>query len=378
VSETEPTSTVAGWYDDGSGRQRYWNGDAWTEHFADTYSARAATSVRSRRLQELWGRWTSRERWVAVGSAAGTVLGIVGLILPIAVADRGASVDTVGVDSQLGEDGGLVAADASALEPVSSGLSASAAGLTASTWPQTVWAVPIDAPWDELFALDVCRLTSDGNYNEADTEAADAWIERHGVPSTPHRVYADISNTAGSGSITISAIRPQGTLTPAPDRVWVTQNQCGGRGDCSELIDARIALGADPVAVFGDPPTIDSCGSGSVSDIVAQPGDPVVFDVAPGQYRPLYITWTQTEDFSGRFVATVTAGGETSTIDLSPGNVDITSLAVNGRATLSIGDGNFEGFVCDPDGNAEAAARVAGNSTSPCTLTEWLAMIGKG
>jgi Protein of unknown function (DUF2510) len=25
----------AGWYDDGSGRQRYWNGSAWTDHFAD-------------------------------------------------------------------------------------------------------------------------------------------------------------------------------------------------------------------------------------------------------------------------------------------------------------------------------------------------------
>lgn len=28
-------STPAGWYDDGSGRQRWWNGVAWTDHFAD-------------------------------------------------------------------------------------------------------------------------------------------------------------------------------------------------------------------------------------------------------------------------------------------------------------------------------------------------------
>ncbi|WP_061964350.1 DUF2510 domain-containing protein [Demequina aurantiaca] len=27
----------ANWYDDGSGRLRYWDGQAWTEHFADTY-----------------------------------------------------------------------------------------------------------------------------------------------------------------------------------------------------------------------------------------------------------------------------------------------------------------------------------------------------
>ncbi|WP_062208150.1 DUF2510 domain-containing protein [Demequina oxidasica] len=29
--------TPANWYDDGSGRLRYWDGQAWTEHFADTY-----------------------------------------------------------------------------------------------------------------------------------------------------------------------------------------------------------------------------------------------------------------------------------------------------------------------------------------------------
>ena len=27
-------TTPAGWYDDGSGRQRWWDGTQWTEHFA--------------------------------------------------------------------------------------------------------------------------------------------------------------------------------------------------------------------------------------------------------------------------------------------------------------------------------------------------------
>ncbi|MGB3373679.1 MAG: DUF2510 domain-containing protein, partial [Microbacterium sp.] len=27
-------STPAGWYDDGSGRQRWWDGQQWTENFA--------------------------------------------------------------------------------------------------------------------------------------------------------------------------------------------------------------------------------------------------------------------------------------------------------------------------------------------------------
>ncbi|WP_234996522.1 DUF2510 domain-containing protein [Demequina sp. NBRC 110054] len=31
-------ATPAGWYDDGSGRQRYWDGQAWTEHYADEYA----------------------------------------------------------------------------------------------------------------------------------------------------------------------------------------------------------------------------------------------------------------------------------------------------------------------------------------------------
>ena len=31
-----PAAAPAGWYDDGSGRQRYWDGAAWTEHFAPT------------------------------------------------------------------------------------------------------------------------------------------------------------------------------------------------------------------------------------------------------------------------------------------------------------------------------------------------------
>ncbi|WP_309102515.1 DUF2510 domain-containing protein [Microbacterium sp.] len=38
-------TTPAGWYDDGSGRQRWWDGQQWTEHFAPEAEAPAATDA---------------------------------------------------------------------------------------------------------------------------------------------------------------------------------------------------------------------------------------------------------------------------------------------------------------------------------------------
>lgn len=37
-------STPAGWYDDGSGRQRWWDGQLWTDHYADQQPAASATA----------------------------------------------------------------------------------------------------------------------------------------------------------------------------------------------------------------------------------------------------------------------------------------------------------------------------------------------
>lgn len=39
------STTPAGWYDDGSGRQRWWDGEQWTEHFAPETSAAAESAV---------------------------------------------------------------------------------------------------------------------------------------------------------------------------------------------------------------------------------------------------------------------------------------------------------------------------------------------
>lgn len=39
------TNAAAGWYDDGSGRQRWWDGSQWTEHFADQQTPSPSTAV---------------------------------------------------------------------------------------------------------------------------------------------------------------------------------------------------------------------------------------------------------------------------------------------------------------------------------------------
>lgn len=39
------SNVAAGWYDDGSGRQRWWDGTAWTEHYADQQPAESSTTA---------------------------------------------------------------------------------------------------------------------------------------------------------------------------------------------------------------------------------------------------------------------------------------------------------------------------------------------
>lgn len=56
------SDTAPGWYDDGSGRLRYWDGANWTEHTAERYAPPAPASG----PRPAAGRWV----WVSAGVAA--------------------------------------------------------------------------------------------------------------------------------------------------------------------------------------------------------------------------------------------------------------------------------------------------------------------
>lgn len=45
MSDETPTQPPPGWYNDGSGRQRWWDGNAWTEHFAPNSSPKKGHSA---------------------------------------------------------------------------------------------------------------------------------------------------------------------------------------------------------------------------------------------------------------------------------------------------------------------------------------------
>jgi hypothetical protein len=71
VADGENAPAVAGWYDDGSGRLRYWGGAAWTDLFADTLP----TPVTQPRRRVLWP-------WLVAGG--GVLLSAIIVVLVLA------------------------------------------------------------------------------------------------------------------------------------------------------------------------------------------------------------------------------------------------------------------------------------------------------
>lgn len=69
-------ATPAGWYDDGSGRQRYWDGADWTDQYADPAPAAPAAPAAPS------GGGSKTGLWIGIGVGA---LAVVGLIAAFAV-----------------------------------------------------------------------------------------------------------------------------------------------------------------------------------------------------------------------------------------------------------------------------------------------------
>ncbi|QNO36632.1 hypothetical protein H4J02_08975 [Protaetiibacter sp. SSC-01] len=327
-------------------------------------------SAQSPQRKSFLSRFT-KPQLIAAGSIAGTIIGVVSIVVPLAVAasTTTSSTDTVAVTSPGASEGegdgdgsgAAGAASAPLLEPIAGGVGTNALGINvdrslASGFDE--YAVPIDAPWEELWSYQ----------QNPDSHCTDsrqlAWLQEHGTVIPPNFVTASITNTATSGSeIVVSDIRAQGQLTPpTTDTVRVGYYTCSGGGD--DGIFAHLRLGVDPIAVYDDCYTIGSCFSSDPVPPVA--GEPVVFGVQPGETRTLNLVYEQTIDFVGRFVATVTVGGEKSTIDLSPDAADVVSPAVTRPLPYLYIAAMAEDTRCTADRTS---------SSQVCSLADWLAVL---
>jgi hypothetical protein len=77
----------AGWYDDGSGRQRYWDGIRWTDHYADTYLPPQAEPVAAPAASASAPARKSRKgMWITLGVVGGLLLvALLGGIVAVAL-----------------------------------------------------------------------------------------------------------------------------------------------------------------------------------------------------------------------------------------------------------------------------------------------------
>ena len=316
-------------------------------------------------------RQLSKRQLVALASVGGTLIGLVAIVVPVAVTASilQSSTATVEVTSQDGSDGGQgLEAALPSLEAVQPGLSASALGANVDfAYANGVWdyAVPVSAPWAELWA-------AQSNDDNCTTESQRAWLDTHGTMIPTPVVTSTITNTAAAGSdLIVSEIRAQGVLTPPiEDTVTVSWYACSGAGD--DGIYAHLTLGVDPVALY------DDCYANYGECYFAggtppTPGDPVVFPVRPGETRTLNLVYDQTVDFRGRFVATVTVDGQESTIDLSPDAVDVIAPVVTlTKPRLRIAATPGDTF-CTPDVDGQPIVYTDGGGD--CTLESWLAIL---
>jgi hypothetical protein len=309
---------------------------------------------------------------VAAAATIGTLIGIASIVIPLVfvATTRTTSVDSVQIDTQQasGEGAGL-GASGSALEVVDPGLAPKALG--AGVDDSRVdgfeeFVISVDAPWAELWAM------IDPNFPGCVTPDQMEWLRTHGTVIPPHDLTMQISNTASSGSeVTVRDIRAQGSLTPPPgDTVAVSWYTCSGAG--VDGIYAHMTVGVDPVALYDAcyAQYEDSCYFSS--GVAPTPGDPVVFGIRPGETRTLNLSYDQTVDFVGRFVATVEVDGEIATIDLSPGAADIVAPMVTRPQQHLRVSSALDGMACT-ENRDDPAVWLEG-----CTLERWLEILETG
>ncbi|MFT4189730.1 MAG: DUF2510 domain-containing protein [Aeromicrobium sp.] len=92
MSDQQPSSTPAGWYPDGRGGQRWWDGTAWTEQTQQAPGAAPTGPVGG------GGRGVSGKTLAIIGGAVGGVLLLIVLPLVLVLALSGGSPEDVAVE----------------------------------------------------------------------------------------------------------------------------------------------------------------------------------------------------------------------------------------------------------------------------------------
>lgn len=269
------------------------------------------------RIRRFLGVDAIGQRLVIAASVAGVLVGLIAIAVPLiaGLGTRTSSASTVEVEQAGTDPASLASGDSSAIEPLQAGFGTTALGAQTYIWDpvSSHWAVPVEAPWGELWSLaDTvvdCKLDS----------RIEGWLDEHGTRIRSSWLSFSITNTATDDSqVVLSDIRPQGELSlPVGDTIKVGYTDSCPSGGGDDTIYGHITIGVDPVAIY------DSCyeayenGCYFASEPRPVAGEPLVFAIRPGEFRGLAIEYDQVVNFQGRFVATVTAGGERSTIELS-------------------------------------------------------------